>query len=373
MITIECNHSIGGVILKDLWDWIVSLLTLREMNWLLRGSVIIFFILIFVMKYILLKYKDGKKTFVNNFNVFIKDLKTLSATKRIGVIILLALIIILVLIISYQFRETNYDTIALANKDGKIIYPIGVDILKEERVDDITFFTYNVRESIDDEEISYPALFRWENGKLAERVSKLACPHFEIAKKSVIYLNSTLEDLSHGQLYVARPDGLNARIQDEEIYNFVIDNDYIYYSYCFDTTGVGFEGHALHRMDLNGENITIVAFETSSPILREGSYHNIKIEDGWAIYGNFKIKLQSNATGLEKVVMLENYNEEWIYYTSNKLIKAKPDGSEQVILDDEESFYYNIEKIEGDWIYYTKGNSDYKIDKEGNNLTLIPK
>lgn len=62
-----------------------------------------------------------------------------------------------------------------------------------------------------------------------------------------------MEDLSHGKLFIARPDGINKRVIEEEIYNFSIENNYIYFVYCFDTVGVGLDGHALHRMELNGK------------------------------------------------------------------------------------------------------------------------
>ena len=40
-------------------------------------------------------------------------------------------------------------------------------------------------------------------------------------------------------------------------------------------------------MDLNGDNVITVAYELSSPSL-QGSHYNVSIEDGWAIYSNYK-------------------------------------------------------------------------------------
>ena len=59
-------------------------------------------------------------------------------------------------------------------------------------------------------------LLEMSTTSIAERISEDACPHFEVVKNSVIYLNSTLVDYSHGQLYVARPDGMNERVMEEE-------------------------------------------------------------------------------------------------------------------------------------------------------------
>lgn len=96
-----------------------------------------------------------------------------------------------------------------------------------------------------------------------------------------------------------------------------------------------------------------------------------KQEDGWAIYSNYKVQIGNQADGLEKVVLLDSTDEDWIYYTSNMLIKAKPDGTEQVVLDGVDDFWYQIDKIEGGWIYYQKGNDKYKIDINGNNKVKI--
>ena len=100
---------------------------------------------------------------------------------------------------------------------------------------------------------------------------------------------------------------------------------------------------------------------------------NFKIKDGWAIYKNYKIELQDQATGLEKVVMTDKTDIDWLYYTTNQLIKAKPDGTSQIILDEEDSFWYQIDKIDGKWIYYQKGKDKYKIDEDGNNKSLLEK
>ena len=74
------------------------------------------------------------------------------------------------------------------------------------------------------------------------------------------------------------------KILDTELYDFqIVDDKYIYYVYCFDTTGVGIEGHALHRMNLDGSNEIIAAYEVSSDILK-CSHFDYKIKkDGFII------------------------------------------------------------------------------------------
>lgn len=357
--------------LMEIVDSIKSVLDIDGISWVMRAILILLLFVVSIVIFILVKYKDSKKTIKDNIQAIKNDFGNWSKKNRIQLSVVSILCTIVIFAISYTIRPlSSYNNITLLDENGKNVYPIGVDILKQEVIDNITFFTYEVTEKVGDEEYTYPVLYKWEKGKLAERISKSACPHFEIVKDSVIYLNSTTMDLSHGELYAARPDGLNERIQEEEVYDFTIDGEYIYYSYCYDTVGVGLEGHALHRMNLNGKNIVIVAYELTSPVL-EGSHYNITIEAGWAIYDNYKIELGNPADGLEKVVLLENTDDEWIYYTSNQLIKAKPGGSEQIVLDGTDDFWYQIDKIDDNWIYYQKGNDIYKIDFDGNNKTKI--
>lgn len=334
-------------------------------------------ILVCIIIFILFRYKRIKDAFVesneelrNDLKGKIKRFKELEPRKRvifIGVtgVIVVASIVIICAILAHAFsqrkRPEPYQEITILNERKEDVHPLGVDILDERQVGDYTFFRYKIT----DNDYTFPVLFKWKKGEPAERISDRACPHFEVAHETVIYLDSTAGDLSHGQLYVVRPDGKAERVLEEELYYFSVENDYIYFIYCYDTVGVGLEGHALHRMDINGDNIITVAYELSGPCLR-GSKYDFRIEDGWAIYSNYKVKIDNQADGLEKVVLLESTKDEWIYYTSNKLIKAKPDGTEQMVLDDEDDFQYEIGKIEDGWIYYNKGGDMYKIDINGN-------
>lgn len=357
--------------MKDMVEFVEAIIRNVKISW--SGKMIIIFLLalLFVGIWILCKYAKAKSTIKENFKEFWNDLRALKRCKKAMLGVGGILFCVVVIGTCCWFNKSNlYQEIAILNNQNEVIYPIGVDILNERKVGEFTFFTYNVTEMMENDVITYPALYKWKEGKLAERISEGACPHFEVAKNSVIYLNSTLPDSSHGQLYVTRPDGMNERVMEEELYDFSIDEEYIYFTYCFDTVGVGLEGHALHRMDINGDNIITVAYELSSPNL-QGSHYNVSIEDGWAIYQNYKIQIGNPADGLEKVILLDGTNKDWIYYTSNRLIKAKPDGTEQVVLDDENDFWYQIDKIERGWIYYQKGDDKYKIDINGNNKKRI--
>lgn len=253
---------------------------------------------------------------------------------------------------------------------GNEIYPIKVDVKDEQDVGDWTYFLYYLENNKGSGEgIRYPALFKYaKNGKnkyKAERVSERACYTYEIADECVFYLDSTLESQDHGYLYVSRPDGKNERILDDELYDFqIVDHQYIYYTYSFDTLGVGLEGHALHRMDLDGSNIMITAYELSGIGLSE-SHFDYKVEDGWVDCGNFKMELGNPADGYEKIIVKNANDNEWIYYITNRLMKARKDGTQQTELDVTDDYDYSIEKIEEPWIYYRKGGVKYKIRIDG--------
>lgn len=306
-------------LINEMIEFVKSIKSIVKISWIGMAIIILLLIIFVIVKWILGKYKKEKSIIKENFNEFWNDLINLKGWQKVILVIGGVIFCVLIFGVCYWIKKPNpYQEIAILNNQNEVIYPIGVDILNERKVGEFTFFTYNMTEMIGNDVVTYPALFKWKEGKLAERISEDACPHFEVVKNSVIYLNSTLVDYSHGQLYVARPDGMNERVMEEELYDFSVDDESIYFTYCFDTVGVGLEGHALHRMDLNGDNVITVAYELSSPSL-QGSHYNVSIEDGWAIYSNYKVQIGNQADGLEKVVLLDSTDEDWIYYTSNML------------------------------------------------------
>lgn len=276
-------------------------------------------------------------------------------------------------VLSDEYR----DELVIIESENEI-YPIKVDIKDEQDVGGWTYFRYNLEQNEENgEKIVFPTLFRYtkngENKYKAERVSSKACYKYEIANQCVYYLDSTLESQDHGYLYVSRPDGKNERILDDELYDFqIVDQRHIYYSYRHDTLGVGLEGHALHRMDLDGSNIMIAAYEVSGINLAKRHF-DYKVEDGWVDCGSFKMELGNPADGYEKIIVENANDNEWIYYITNRLMKARKDGSEQTELDGEGNYYYVIKKVEDNWIYYTKDGVEYKICIDGSCKTEIVK
>lgn len=181
--------------LKQTGELIKSILNNVKISWIGMAIIILLLILFCVIKWILSKYKKGKRTIKENVKEFCRDLTNLKVWKRIILCIVVVILCVLVFVFCYLVKKpSSYQEIAILNDENEIIYPIGVDILNEKIIGEYTFFTYNTSQVIGDKIITYPVLYKWQKGKIAEKISKDACPHFEVIKNSVIYLNSTLAD-----------------------------------------------------------------------------------------------------------------------------------------------------------------------------------
>lgn len=226
-------------LINEMIEFVKSIKSIVKISWIGMAIIILLLIIFVIVKWILGKYKKEKSIIKENFNEFWNDLINLKGWQKVILVIGGVIFCVLIFGVCYWIKKPNpYQEIAILNNQNEVIYPIGVDILNERKVGEFTFFTYNMTEMIGNDVVTYPALFKWKEGELAERISEDACPHFEVVKNSVIYLNSTLVDYSHGQLYVARPDGMNERVMEEELYDFSVDDESIYFTYCFDTVGV---------------------------------------------------------------------------------------------------------------------------------------
>lgn len=256
--------------------------------------------------------------------------------------------------------------------NGEKIYPISVDMIDEQKADGWVYFRYILTETYNDYTVTYPALFRYqEDVCMVERVNDRACYSFEIVGDRVYYLDSSISYQDHGELYVSKVDGEDKRILEDELFGFqIVDEQYIYYTYRYDTVGVGLEGHALYRMNLDGSERMIAAYEVSGTDMNT-SHFDYKVKDGWVDCGTFKMELGEPADGYEKIVFKDIGDNDWTYYVTNRLIKARKDGSESMELDGADDYYYEIEKIEDDWIYYIKGGEKYKIRTDGSGKEAI--
>jgi len=252
--------------------------------------------------------------------------------------------------------------------------PLTIPVLRQkvQVVGDWIYFLYPITEIYDEntgDTWTYTALYRFiDNDADVMLVSEGKCDDYQIAADSVYYVCHNMANYG-GELCVSRTDGLAQEILEDWIDKFLIVNEYIYYTYSYDTIGVGTEGYALHRMDLNGGNKIVVAYEVHGIGLKYfdsgNGYRNDFDTDGEYVYGdNYKMKLGAPANGTETLIitgdLTDGYDDEWIYYTTTMLMKCKYDGSQQYILDagidtdgDEisDSFFY-IEKIDSEWIYY---------------------
>ena len=274
--------------------------------------------------------------------------------------------------------NTNVDGL---NPGPDILYPIEAFVTDKQKVGEWYYFIYKTDLT---QNYLMPVLYRSKDMEVAERVSPRSCDKFIVNNNSIYYVDFPYLGDWHGELYVCRPDGKNERLIKDEIHYFDIVNDYIYFTYSIDTTGPGIEAHAMHRINLDGSNPIVVAYEYDLP--KYGYCHfNYRVIDEWVYcyskdwkngewidkIPQFRIKMVENATGLEPIEFLIDIDEEWVYYITNRLIKAKTDGSELIVLDDIEDVNYFITKIDDDWIYYHKLNDMYKIKKDGSSKTLI--
>ncbi len=304
--------------------------------------------------------KSGRKTFIRN-----KDKK--KRPFHCGVII----IILLVFALFTGCKNDTADRLAV-DIDGNKIYPADNELEDKQKVGEWIYFRYWINETYEDYEFCYPVLFRYKEEELiAKRVNDSACYSFDIVGDYVYYLDSTIAIKDHGVLYVIRADGEEKRMLANELHDFqIVDDQYIYYTYRHDTVGVGLEGHALHRMDLDGSGAMIAAYEVLGADFGI-SHFDYQVVDGWVDCGTFKMELGAPADGFEKIVFCDIGDNDWVYYVTNRLMKARRDGSERVELDGEDDYHYTIEKVEDDWIYYVKGGEKYKIKTDGSEKTAM--
>ncbi len=251
--------------------------------------------------------------------------------------------------------------------------PLYPSSMKDERkVGEWVYFRYELKETYNNYESIYPVLFRYrEEESVAERVNDMACYTFDVVGDYVYYMDSSTGFQDHGVLYVMKSDGQEKRKLVDELFDFqIVDDQYIYFTYRHDTLGVGLEGHALHRMNLDGSDIMIAAYEVSGADFGI-SHFDYKVVDGWVDCGTFKMELGEPADGYEKLVFNDIGDNDWVYYVTNRLMKARKDGSERTELDGEDDYHYTVEKIEDDWIYYIKGGEKYKIRTDGSGKEAI--
>lgn len=246
---------------------------------------------------------------------------------------------------------------------------------KKNEVSNWIYFLYPTAQ--DEVQDAY-ALFRWrEDGSELTKLT-IKCNDYSVVEDCVYYTDYPLSGYEHGVLYLIKPEQEPKALADE-LSEYQIENGYIYYGHSSDTMGVGIEGHALHRIDLDGGNHIIAAYEAIGPALKfDGHIGNV--QDGYVYYQSYRVKLGNPADGTEEIQTLAPISNDdgWLYYSTNRLFKAQPDGSKQTILDGNENSWISINKIEDEWIYYTDWSismgdygSEYKIRRDGTGKTLI--
>ena len=244
-------------------------------------------------------------------------------------------------------------------------------LMKDENVvNGWVYFLYPLEES--GFENAYTLYRRREDGTELTQLSNRS-DEYTVLNDCVYYTSYTYMH-DHGELRVIKPDAEPLYLA-YELYSYQIIEPYIYYIHSYDTIGVGIEGHALQRINLDGSNHMIVAYETAGPGIG-GGHWGFRVEGEYAYLNNIRIRMSEPADGTEVVEVIgpvgQEYDDEWIYYTTNCLIKARADGSEQIILDGDETTWLEISSMDDEWIYYGDvGQGNYKIRRDGSGKQKI--
>jgi len=99
-------------------------------------------------------------------------------------------------------------------------------------------------------------------------------------------------------------------------------------------------------------------------------------KDG-SVYGeNFSMEARVQADGSETVTILsldgwDFVDDEWVYYTTNRLFKMKKDESERIELDGVAKEKCYIVRLDGEWVYYRMDEIFYKIRKDGTGKRVM--
>jgi len=251
-------------------------------------------------------------------------------------------------------------------------------ITQKEIIGEWVYFLYPIVDMLEYYE-NVTALYRCrEDWTELTCLSPALCDTYDVVGDSIYFASFPMSGNEHGVLHLIEP-GQEPKILADEISSYQIVDGYIYYAHSYDTIGVGIEGHALHRIDLDGSNHMIAAYETNGLGIVSG--HIGEIRNGYVYYENIRIKLGEPADGMEKVQVTAplniDYDDGWLYYATNRLIKARPDGNEQTVLDGDANTWIYIQRVDDDWIYYHQQAQEhaipgfFKIRKDGTGKAKI--
>lgn len=232
--------------------------------------------------------------------------------------------------------------------------------------------------------------------------------------KDTVYIPLTwrFANMFYWSLYWDDEDGLSVVGRIPEVYEFVVNDDWVFYNEDFDLFKIRVDGSEktyfadinsatdihvvddwiyyrnlrdeskLYRIKIDGTNKTMLSDQEVYGILGIGDwiYYKVRENDSYDInYYIYKMKLDgSENTKIENMQSIfERYpliKDNWIYYTNiddNKnLYKIKTDGSGQMKLSDD---WGTKLQVSDGWLYYIDGNSHLKTVKlnGSNNSKLL--
>lgn len=228
--------------------------------------------------------------------------------------------------------------------------------------------------------VEFPALFLLQKEKEAIQISKNYCIKLDFLEDKLIFLESVDDSSEYGKLRAVDKNGVICDLCIDDVIDFTCRDGNIYLKYRQQSIAGDQKLFGLYRANPDGSEPTLVAYPIHGKNFRLdfNNLDQLTIKDGYISNEKGKLKLGDPASGLEEVILNKEYKFDWIYYATNRLIKAKPNGSERIVLDELADYkkdgfdpYIDIDLIDDEWIYYTVSGIKYKIGKNGEEKTLI--
>lgn len=151
-------------------------------------------------------------------------------------------------------------------------------------------------------------------------------------------------------------------LNQENIFGFTVSQDYVYYAV---------KSGSLYKVKIDGtENTKIVDIDSFTG--------EMTVADGWIYYKAQESLYKMTTAGAQITKLIDNVSlhkvkDGWLYYGEKaekdgfkSLYRMKSDGTQQTKLADGA-----FAAIDGDWLYYTKGDGLYRANLDGTDITKM--
>jgi hypothetical protein len=189
------------------------------------------------------------------------------------------------------------------------------------------------------------------NGSENQKISYNSCAKLIVYGDYIYYTNSS--DGYSLYKFAVNNGGAETKIIDEQIFEFNVSDEYIYYNSRYDKK--------FYKVKTDGTNKTKIS---------DIDVNNFVIDNEWIYYSNFtqdgylfKMKIDGTENTRLTQYYTDNTNvkDDWIYLIKGrKLYKIKNDGTGCSKICDDDLTSINII---GDWVYYINSSDNYKLYK----------